>query len=56
MEVGDGQKEKVDTKDYDQLMYAQNAEAIEPFSSHIVPVKIGRVFMGEHINVMVQAL
>ena len=56
MEVGDGQEEKVDTNDYDQLMYAQNVETIEPFSSCIVPVKTGRVYMGECINVMVQAL
>ena len=56
LEVGDGQEEKVDMKDYDQLMYTQNAETIEPFSSHIVPVKTGRAYMGEFINVMVQAL
>ena len=56
MEVGDGQKEKFDTNDDDQLMYTQNVETIEPFSSHIVPVKTGRAYMGEHINVMVQAL
>ena len=30
MEVDDGQEEKVDTNDYDQLMYAQNVETIEP--------------------------
>ena len=54
--MGDGQEEKVDANDYDQLMYAQNAETIEPFSSCIVPVKTGRVYMGECINVMVQAL
>ena len=56
MEVGDGQKEKLETNDDDQLMYTQNAEIIEPFSSHIVPVKTGRAYVGEHINVMVQAL
>ena len=56
LEVGDGQEEKVDTNDYDQLMYTQNVETIEPFSSHIVPVKTGRVYMGELINVMVQEL
>ena len=55
MEVGDGQEEKVDTNGYDQLMYAQNVETIEPFSSCIVPVKTERAYMGEHINVMVQA-
>ena len=31
MEVGDGQKEEVDVNGYDQLMYTQNAETIEPF-------------------------
>ena len=42
--------------DDDQLMYTQKAETIEPFSSHIVPVKTGRAYVGECINVMVQAL
>ena len=56
VEVGDGQNEKLDMNDNDQLMYTQNVETIEPFSSHIVPVKTGRVYVGEHINVMVQAL
>ena len=56
MEVGAGQKEKFDMNDNDQLMYTQNAETIEPFSSHIVPVKTGRAYIGEYINVMVQAL
>ena len=54
VEVGDGQKEKFDMND--QLMYTQNAETIEPYSPHIVPVKIGRVYVGEHINVILQAL
>ena len=56
MEVGDGQKEKFDMNDDDQLMYTQNAETIDPFSSHIIPVKTGRAYVGECINVMVQAL
>ena len=56
LEVGDDQEEKVDMNDYDQLMYTQNVETIEPFSSCIVPVKTGRAYMGECINVMVQAL
>ena len=56
MKVGDGQKEKFDTNDDDQLMYTQNSETIEPFSSHIIPVKTGRAYMGEHFNAMVQAL
>ena len=56
MEVGDGQQEKFDTNDNDQLMYTQNAETMESFSSHIVPVKTGRAYVGEHTNIMVQAL
>ena len=56
MEVGDGQKEKSDMNDNDHLMYTQNVETIEPFCSCIVPVKTGRAYVGEHINVMVQAL
>ena len=56
MEVGEGQEEKFDTNDNDQLMYTQKVETIEPFSSHIVPVKTGRAYVGECINVMVQAL
>ena len=33
VEVGDGQKEEADVNGYDQLMYTQNAETIDPFSS-----------------------
>ena len=56
MEVGNGQKEELDMNGYDQLMYTQNAETIEPFSSCIVLVRLGRAYMGEPINIMVQAL
>ena len=41
MEVADGPKEEVDPDSYDQLMYTQNPETIEPFSSCVVPVKVG---------------
>ena len=40
----------------DPLMYTQKAETLEPFSSHIIPVKTGKAYLGEHINVMLQAL
>ena len=49
MEVGDGQEKKIDMNDDDQLMYTQKAEAIEPFSFHIVPLKTGRDYVGEHL-------
>ena len=56
VEVHDGQKEEADVNSYDQLMYTQNAETIEPFSSRVIPVKAGRAYVGKSINVMVQAL
>ena len=56
MELGDNLKEEIDTDGYDQLMYTQNIETIEPFSSRVVPLKAGRAYTGECINVMVQAL
>ena len=56
MEVGDGLKEELGPDGYDQLMYTQNVETIEPLCSHVVPVKAGRAYTREHINVMVQAL
>ena len=56
VEVGDGLKEEPDPDGYDQIMYTQNVETIEPFSSCIIPVKAGRAYTGECINIMVQAL
>ena len=56
VEAGDEPKEEIDPDGYNQLMYTQNAETIEPFSSHIVPVKAGRAHRGECINIMVHAL
>ena len=56
VKVGDGLKKELGPGNYDQLMYIQNAETIEPFSSHVMPVKAGRAYMGECINIMVQAL
>ena len=53
MEEGDGPKKELSPDGYDQLMYTQNAETIEPFFSCIVPAKAGRAHTGEHINVMV---
>ena len=56
MEVGDGIMEEPNPDGYEQVMFTQNVETIEPFSSHMVPVKVGRAYTGEHINIMVQAL
>ena len=54
--IGNGLEEKLDANDYDSLMYTQKMETIEPFSSHVVPVKTGKAYVGECINIMVQAL
>ena len=56
MDMGDDQEEKFDSNDDDPLMYTQRAETLEPFLSHIIPVKTGEAYLGECINVMVQAL
>ena len=56
MEVGDGQEERIDMNDNYPLMYTKKAETLEPFSSHIIPVKTGKAYLGEHIIVMVQTL
>ena len=47
---------KFDSKDDDSLMYMQKAETLEPFSLHIIPVKTRKAYLGEWINVMIQAL
>ena len=56
MEVGDGIGEESGSDSYDQVMFTQNIETIEPFSSHVVSVKVGSAYTGDHINIMVQAL
>ena len=38
------------------LMYTQKVETLEPFSSHVIPLKMTETCLGEHLNVMVQAL
>ena len=56
VEVGNGQEEGYDMDEDSPLMYTQKAETLEPFSSHVIPMKTMKVYLGEHINVMVQAL
>ena len=56
IEVGDSIAEGPSPDGYDQVMFTQNIETIESFSSCVVPVKVGRAYTGEYINIMVQAL
>ena len=54
MEVDEGITEEPSPDSYDQVMFTQNVETIEPFSSHMVLV--GKAYTGELINIMVQVL
>ena len=56
VEVGDVIIEEPYPDGYGHVMFTQNVETIEPFSSHMVPVKVGRTHTGECMNIMVQAL
>ena len=56
MEVGSNIAKESSPDGYDQVMFTQNIETIEAFSSHVVLVKVGRGYTGECINIMVQAL
>ena len=56
VEVGNSQDEGYDTDKDSPLMYTQKAETLEPFSSHVIPVKTVRAYLGECLNIMVQAL
>ena len=56
VEVGNDQEEGCETNQDSPLMYTQKVETLEPFSSHVIPMKMMEVYLGEHLNVMVQAL
>ena len=56
VEVENDQEEGYDTDKDSPLMYTQKAETLEPFSSHVIPVKTMKAYLGECLNVMVQAL
>ena len=55
-EVGDDQEGGCNADQDGPLMYTQKLETLEPFSSHVIPVKMAEAYLGECINVMVQAL
>ena len=38
------------------MMHTQKVEILEPFSSHVIPVKTTEAHVGECLNMMVQAL
>ena len=56
VEVGNDQEEGCKTDQDSPLMYTQKVETLEPFSSHMIPMKMMEAYLGEHLNMMVQAL
>ena len=57
IEVGDSIVEESNSDDYDQVVFTQNVETIEAFSSScIVLVKAEKAYTGGCINIMDQAL
>ena len=53
--VGD-QEEGCKTDQDSPLMYTQKVEMLEPFSSHVIPMRMMEAYLGECFNIMVQAL
>ena len=45
VEVENGQEEGYDTDKDSLLMYTQKAETLEPFSSHVIPVKTTKAYL-----------
>ena len=56
VEVGNDREEGCKTDQDSPLMYKQKVETLEPFSFHVIPMKMMEAYLGEHLNVMVQAL
>ena len=56
VEVGIDQEEGCKTDQDSPLMYTQKVETLEPFSSHVIPMKMMEVYLGEHLIIMLQAL
>ena len=54
--VGDGIAEESSSDNYDQVMFTQNVETVEAFSSCMVLVRVGRACTEGCFNVMAQAL
>ena len=54
VEVGNAQEEGYDMGKDNPLMYTQKAETLEPFSSHMIPMKTAKAYLEDHVNVMVQ--
>ena len=56
VKVGNDREEGYNTNQDGFVMHTQKVETLEPFSSHVIPVKTMEAHLGERLNVMVQAL
>ena len=56
VKVGNAHEEGYDTNQDGFMMHTQKVETLEPFSSHVIPMKMTEAYLGECLNVMVQAL
>ena len=56
VKVGNDHEEGHITSQDGFVMHTQKVETLEPFSSHVIPMKMMEAHLREHLNVMVQAL
>ena len=56
VKMGNDHEEGYNTNQDGFVMHTKKVETLEPFSSHVIPMKTTEAHLGEHLNVMVQAL
>ena len=56
VKVGNNREEGYNTNQNGFVMHTQKVKTLEPFSSHVIPVKMMESYLGDHLNIMVQAL
>ena len=56
VKVGNDCEEGYNANQEGFVMHTQKVETLEPFSSHVIPMKTMEAYLGECLNVMVQAL
>ena len=56
VKVGNDREEGYNTSQDGFVMHTQKVETLEPFSSHVIPLKMTEAHFGECLNIMVQTL
>ena len=54
--VDDETAETASSNGYNEVVFMRNMETIDAFSSCVLPAKVEKAYMGEHINIMTQVL